>query len=127
MRICVFGAGAIGGLIATRFALAGEDVSIIDQGPHLDAIKSRGIKLQWPDGSAQIAKVNAVDKAEAAGKQDLIVLAVKSYSLEQIAKKIQFLLDVDTTIVPVQNGIPWWYFQKHGGDLDGTYLKSLDP
>src|SRR6476646_1448880 len=86
MRICVFGAGAVGGLIATRFALAGEDVTIIDRGPHLAAIKSNGIKLQWQDGSVEIAKVNAVDKAAAAGKQDLVLLAVKAHSLEQIAK-----------------------------------------
>jgi len=127
MKICVFGAGAIGGLIATRFALAGEDITVIDRGPHLAAIKSNGIKLQWHDGSVQIAKVKAVDEAAAAGHQDLVVLAVKAYSLEQIAKDTQCLLDPKTMIMTVQNGIPWWYFQKHGGDLDGTCLKSLDP
>ena len=127
MRICVFGAGAVGGLIAASFALAGEDVTIIDRGSHLAAIKSNGIKLQWQDGSVQIAKVKAVDEAAAAGHQDLVVLAVKAYSLEQIAKDTQCLLDPKTMIMTVQNGIPWWYFQKHGGDLDGTCLKSLDP
>jgi 2-dehydropantoate 2-reductase len=127
MRICVFGSGAVGGLIAASFALAGEDVTIIDRGSHLAAIKSNGIKLQWQDGSVQIAKVKAVDEAAAAGRQDLVVLAVKAYSLEQIAKDTQCLLDPKTMIMTVQNGIPWWYFQKHGGDLDGTCLKSLDP
>ena len=127
MRICVFGAGAVGGLIATKFALAGEDVTIIDRGPHLTEIKNNGITLQCHDGGLQIAKMDAVDKASDAGAQDLVVLAVKAYSLEQVAKDIQYLLDSETIIMPVQNGIPWWYFQKHGGDLDGTRLKSLDP
>jgi ketopantoate reductase len=127
MRICVFGAGAVGGLIATKFALAGEDVTIIDQGSHLAAIKSNGIKLKWHNGSIQIAKVKAVDTAAAAGEQDIVLLAVKAHFLEQIAKDTQYLLHSETVIIPVQNGIPWWYFQKHGGDFDGTRLKSLDP
>jgi ketopantoate reductase len=127
MRICVVGAGAVGGLMAARFALAGENVTVKDRGPHLAAIKSNGIQLEWQDGSVHVAKVNAVDRAADAGKQDLVVLAVKAHSLEQIAKEIQSMLDPATVIMPTQNGIPWWYFQKHGGDLDGRRLMSLDP
>jgi ketopantoate reductase len=129
MRICVFGAGAIGGLIATRFALVGEDVTVtvIDRDQHLAAIKSEGIKLEWHDSSVQTAKVNAVDRAADAGRHDLIVLAVKAQFLEQIASEIQHLLDHETVVMTVQNGIPWWYFQKHGGKFDGKRLRSLDP
>jgi len=127
MKVCIFGAGAVGGFIATRFSLAGEDVTVIDRGPHLAAIKSGGIKLEWEDGSVKVAKVKTVGEASDAGRQDLVVLAVKAHSLEQVAKEIHTLLEPATIIMTVQNGIPWWYFQKHGGDLDGRRLLSLDP
>ena len=113
--------------MATKFTLAGEDVTVVDRGPHLAAIKMKGIELQGPDGNVETAKMRAVDAVAAAGKQDLVVLAVKAHSLEQIARDTQDLLGPETMIMTVQNGIPWWYFQKHGGNLDGTRLQSLDP
>lgn len=127
MKICIVGAGAIGGLMAVKFAAAGNEVTVIDQGAHLAAIQANGLKLIWEDGSEHLAKVNAVDSAKAAGKQDLVVLAVKAHFLDGIARDIDHMLGDDTMILTVQNGLPWWYFQKLGGPHDGARLTSLDP
>ncbi|HXL68141.1 MAG TPA: 2-dehydropantoate 2-reductase [Xanthobacteraceae bacterium] len=126
-RICVVGAGAIGGLMAAKFALAGNDVTVIDQGIQLTAIQKNGIKLEWHDGKVQTAKVKAVNKPAEAGKQDIIVLAVKAHFLDQVVRDIDTMLDDNTVVLTVQNGLPWWYFQKLGGQYDGQRLKSLDP
>jgi ketopantoate reductase/2-keto-4-pentenoate hydratase/2-oxohepta-3-ene-1,7-dioic acid hydratase in catechol pathway len=126
-KICVVGAGAIGGLVAAKFALAGNDVTVIDQGSHLAAIKKGGLKLEWHDGKTEIAKVKAVDKAADAGKQDIVVLAVKAHFLDQVVRDIDHLLGPDTIVLTVQNGLPWWYFQKLGGQYDNQRLQSLDP
>jgi ketopantoate reductase/2-keto-4-pentenoate hydratase/2-oxohepta-3-ene-1,7-dioic acid hydratase in catechol pathway len=126
-KICVVGAGAIGGLVAAKFALAGNDVTVIDQGTHLAAIKKSGLKLEWHDGKVETAKVKAVDKAADAGKQDIIVLAVKAHFLDQVVRDIDHLLGPDTIVLTVQNGLPWWYFQKLGGQYDNQRLQSLDP
>ncbi len=127
MRVCVVGAGAIGGLIAAKLALAGNTVTVIDLGPHLAAIKQNGLKLEWHDGKVETTKVKAVDKAAEAGKQDLVILAVKAHYLDQAARDIDALLGPDTTIMTVQNGLPWWYFQKLGGKYDNKKLQTLDP
>jgi ketopantoate reductase/2-keto-4-pentenoate hydratase/2-oxohepta-3-ene-1,7-dioic acid hydratase in catechol pathway len=126
-KICVVGAGAIGGLMAAKFALGGDDVTVIDQGAHLAAIQKSGIKLEWHDGKVQTAKVKAVEKAADAGKQDIVVLAVKAHYLDQVVKDIDSLLGPDTVVLTVQNGLPWWYFQKLGGKYDNQKLDSLDP
>ena len=128
MKICVVGAGAIGGLMGAKFALAGEEVTVIDQGAHLAAIQKNGLKLIWEDGSEHVAKnISATDKFEGVGPQDLVILALKAHYLEQVARKVPELLGPETMIVTVQNGIPWWYFQGHGGPYDGRRLESLDP
>ena len=128
MKVCIVGAGAIGGLMGTKLALAGEEVTVIDQGAHLKAIQEQGLKLIWEDGTEYVAEVAmATDKVEDAGQQDLIILALKAHYLEQVAKKISHISGPDTMIVTVQNGIPWWYFHKHGGEHDGKNLESLDP
>ncbi len=126
-KICVVGAGAIGGLLAAKFALAGEDVTVIDQGAHLTAIKKKGLTLEWHDGSVQTARMNAVAKAAEAGKQDIVVLAVKAHFLEQVVRDIDAMLGPDTIVLTVQNGLPWWYFQKLDGKYDNQRLQSLDP
>jgi 2-dehydropantoate 2-reductase len=126
-KICVVGAGAIGGLLAAKFALAGEDVTVIDQGAHLAAIQKNGLKLEWHDGKVQTAKMKAVNKATEAGKQDIVVLAVKAHFLDQVVRDIDSLLGPDTIVLTVQNGLPWWYFQKLGGQYDNHRLQSLDP
>ena len=127
MRICVVGAGAIGGLIAAKLALAGNPVTVIDMGPQLAAIKANGLKLEWHDGTVETAAVKAVDRPADAGKQELVVLAVKAHYLDQVAKDIDPLLDADTMVMTVQNGLPWWYFQRLGGKYDNKKLESLDP
>jgi ketopantoate reductase len=127
MKICVVGAGAIGGLMAVKLSLAGNEVTVIDQGAHLAAIQKNGLKLIWEDGSEHVAKINAVGSAAEAGPQDLVVLAVKAHFLDQVARDVEKLLDDNTMIVTVQNGMPWWYFHNFSGALNGTRLKSLDP
>ena len=128
MRICVVGAGAIGGLMGAKLALSGEEVTVIDQGAHLKAIQENGLKLIWEDGTEYVAEVaKATDKVEDAGVQDLIILSLKAHYLDQVAKQIPKITGPDTMIVTVQNGIPWWYFHKHGGEFDGRSIESLDP
>lgn len=126
-KICVVGAGAIGGLLAAKFALAGEDVTVIDQGAHLAAIQKNGLKLEWHDGKVQTARMKAVNKPAEAGKQDIVVLAVKAHFLDQVVRDIDALLGPDTIVLTVQNGLPWWYFQRLGGPYDNHRLDSLDP
>ncbi len=126
-KICIVGAGAIGGLLAAKFALAGEDVTVIDQGAHLAAIQKNGLKLEWHDGKVQTAKMKAVNKPSEAGKQDIVVLAVKAHFLDQVVRDINSMLGPDTVVLTVQNGLPWWYFQKLGGQYDNHKLESLDP
>ena len=128
MKICVVGAGAIGGLLGARLALAGQEVTLVDRGAHLAAIQKNGLKLIAQDGSEEIAGgIAARDSLAGLARQDLIVLAVKAHFLDSIARQIPALADRDTTIMTVQNGIPWWYFQRHGGPHDGRRLVSLDP
>ena len=127
MRVCVVGAGAIGGLVAAKLALSGNDVTVVDVGEHLEAIKRNGLKLEWHDGTVQTAKVTAVDNVTAAGKQDLVVLAVKAHYLDKVVQNIDSVMGPDTMVLTVQNGLPWWYFQKLGGKYDNRKLESLDP
>ena len=127
MRVCVVGAGAIGGLMAVKLALAGNDVTVVDQGAHLAAIQKDGLKLIWEDGEELLAPMKAVASATEAGPQDLVILAVKAHFLDQVARDIEALLDDNTMIVTVQNGMPWWYFHNFGGELDGRRLQTLDP
>jgi ketopantoate reductase len=127
MRVCIVGAGAIGGLIAAKLSLGGESVSVIDRGLHLLAIQNRGLHLLWNDGNLLKATVEAYQSAVDAGEQDLVVLGTKAYDLEQAAENIAPLLGANTMVMTLQNGIPWWYFQREGGSLDGTRLQSLDP
>lgn len=128
MKICIVGAGAIGGLLGAKLALAGEDVTLIDQGAHLDAIRRNGIKLIWHDGAEHVAKnVKATDSFDEAGKQELVILALKAHIIERVAPQIPKLFNDSTVLLPVQNGVPWWYFQRHGGPHEGRRLATLDP
>lgn len=128
MRICVIGAGAIGGFLGAKLALAGEDVTLIARGPHLAAIKRYGLRLVMEDGTTHLARnVRATDSIEDAGRQDIVVLALKAHQIAAVAPEMPALFDPDTSVVTVQNGLPWWYFQKHGGEFDGERLDSLDP
>jgi 2-dehydropantoate 2-reductase len=128
MKICVVGAGAIGGLLAVRLSEAGENVTVIDQGAHLEAIQSSGLKLLMADGTEHVAhKLKAYANISEAGPQDVVILAVKSQVLPVIAPALDSLMGDDTVILPMQNGLPWWYFHKHGGEYDGRAIECLDP
>jgi 2-dehydropantoate 2-reductase len=128
MKIAVIGAGAIGGLVGAKLALAGEDVTFIARGANLDAIRRNGMTLILHDGTEQVARnVKATSDYTAAGVQDLVILAMKAHQVEAVADEVRKLLVPHTTIVTMQNGIPFWYFHQHGGLLSGTQVKSVDP
>ncbi len=128
MRICVVGAGAFGGLMGAKLALAGEDVTLIDVGAHLEAIKKNGLKLVMHDGAELVARdVKATDDMSEAGPQDVVIIAVKAYQIATLAPDMRALFGPETAVVTIQNGIPWWYFQKHGGEYDGRRLEAVDP
>ena len=128
MKICVVGAGAIGGLMGAKMALAGEDVTLIDKGAHLEAIQKDGLKLIWEDGAEHVVtNARATESFDDVGEQDLVILSLKAHYLESVAPEVTRLVGPGTMIVTVQNGIPWWYFHRHGGEFDGRRLDSLDP
>lgn len=108
MRICVFGAGAVGSHFAVRLARAGHDVSCVMRGAHLDAVKARGLTLRVADGEFKAA-VKASSDPAALGPQDAVICTLKATGLPTFADALQPLLDVDTAVVFAQNGIPWWY------------------
>lgn len=126
MRICIFGAGAIGGYMGARLAAAGADVSLVARGPHLVALQDRGLTLV-EDGRATTHRVRATDDARALGPQDYVILTLKAHSVPSVVDRITPLLGPDSTLVSGVNGVPWWYFHRHGGPLDGTRLASVDP
>ena len=127
MKICVFGAGAIGGLMAARLAAKGEhEVTVIARGPHLAAMQSKGLVLR-SGGEETIVPVRAVATAEEAGVQDYVVVTLKAHSLPGAARQMQPLLGPETAIVSAVNGIPWWYFFKLAGAHEGRRVESVDP
>jgi 2-dehydropantoate 2-reductase len=128
MRIAVVGAGAMGGLLAARLALAGEAVTVVDRGLHLETIQRSGLKLVGPDGSRVAAKVaRAVATPAEAGPHDVVFLAVKTNLYAALAPGLRAMFDDDTVVVPIQNGLPWWYFQNFRGPHAGYRLKTADP
>jgi 2-dehydropantoate 2-reductase len=128
MRIAVIGAGAIGGMVAVRLALSGQTVTVVDQGAHLEAIRANGLNLLHHDGREEIARnVRAAASCGEAGAQDLVFLALKAYVLEAVAPQMPALFADHTTVVPLQNGLPWWYFQNFRGPHAGHRLQTADP
>jgi 2-dehydropantoate 2-reductase len=126
MRICVYGAGAIGGLVAVKLARLGEDVSVVARGAHLAAIRERGLTLRM-EGTEQTARVHGTERPEELGPQDLVILAMKAHQLAPVAASVRSLVGADTVLLTAQNGLPWWYFLKHGGPYEGTRVESVDP
>ncbi len=126
MKICVYGAGAIGGHLAARLARGGAEVSVIARGPHLRAIQSNGLSVRAPDAEFTV-KVSASDDPAALGAQHAVLVTVKSPALPSVAAGIAPLLGPDTPVVFVMNGIPWWYFDHHRGALEGKSIAELDP
>jgi 2-dehydropantoate 2-reductase len=128
MKIAVIGAGAIGGLVGAKLALSGQQVTFIVRGANLQAIAGNGIKLVLHDGTEQVARnVLATSSYEQAGVQDVVILGIKANQLDAVAPQVHKLMGPHTVVVPMQNGIPFWYFHQHGGALAGTAVKSVDP
>ena len=126
MKICVVGAGAIGGLVAAKLAAIGQDVSVVVRGPHLAAIREKGLTLQ-ETGTERTFKIRATDTMSELGQQDLVVIGLKAHQVAGVAADIKGLCGPSTIVVTAQNGIPWWYFYKTGGPHEGTVLESVDP
>lgn len=126
MKICVYGAGAIGAYLGAQLALAGADVSFVARGAHLAAMQTNGVRLQI-DGTERIVKVRCAADSRELGTQDYVIVALKAHSVPGAVGAMQPLLGPDTAIVTAVNGIPYWYFYKHGGEFAGTVLDSIDP
>jgi 2-dehydropantoate 2-reductase len=128
MKIAVIGVGAIGGYVGIRLALAGEDVTFIARGANLQALRTNGIRLLMADGSQEsLPNINATSDYAAAGPQDVVILAMKAHQVAAVAPEVPKLFGRDTVVIPMQNGIPYWYFHRHGGKLVGTRLQNVDP
>ncbi len=126
MKICIFGAGAIGGYMGAKLAQVGADVSLVARGPHLAAMQANGLTL-IEEGETSTQKVTVSDTPADLGPQDYIIVTLKAHSVPPVVDKMQPLIGPNTTIVSGVNGVPWWYFHKIGGSLEGTRLASADP
>ncbi len=128
MKIAIIGVGAIGGYVGIRLALAGEDVTLIARGANLKALQTRGLRLQRADATEEAAPdIRATADYAAAGPQDLVILALKAHQVAAVAPDVPKLFSPETVVIPMQNGIPYWYFYQHGGALAGTRVQSVDP
>jgi 2-dehydropantoate 2-reductase len=126
MKICIYGAGAIGGLMGAKLARAGQDVTVIARGPHLAAIQAKGLKL-FSEGEEILVHPRAVEDPAAAGRQDYVIVAVKTTGVAPIAERMGPLLGPDTAVVTAMNGIPWWYFWNQDGAWKDRQLACIDP
>ncbi len=126
MKVCVFGAGAIGGYLGAKLASGGVDVSLVARGPHLAAMRENGLML-IEDGQSMTHQVQVAESAIELGAQDYVIVTLKAHSVPAVVPAMQPLIGPETTIVSGVNGVPWWYFHKHGGDLEDTRLESVDP
>jgi 2-dehydropantoate 2-reductase len=127
MKICVVGAGAIGGFLAVKLSASGHEVSVVIRGANLAAVRANGMKLVAEDGSETVAKVFASDTIADCGVQDVVILGMKAHQVAPVAPQLPALLGPETIVVSMQNGIPWWYFQKHGGAHEGKRVEAVDP
>ena len=128
MKICVIGGGgAIGGYLAVMLARAGNDVTVVARGATLTAIRERGLALIMNDQPEPlVAEVKAVEKITDAETPDVVILAVKAHQVEPIIHDLASIMGPDTILIPMQNGIPWWYFQKLGGDYQDHSVETVD-
>ena len=126
LKICVFGAGAIGGYLAVELALAGHEVSVVARGAQLEAIRKNGLRLRIA-GQEKVACLAASDDPATLGPQDFVICALKSHQSYDSAAQFAPLLGPDTAVVTAMNGIPWWYFYQQGGPFEGQHLQSVDP
>jgi 2-dehydropantoate 2-reductase len=126
VRIVIAGAGAIGGYLGAKLTRAGADVILHARGPHLEAMRERGLRVESPEGNFEVRPQLTGDLASI-GPADLVILGVKAHSLTALAPALRPLFGPDTVVVSTQNGVPWWYFQGSGGKLDGLTLERVDP
>ena len=126
MKICIFGAGAIGGYMGVKLAQAGADVSLVARGPHLAVMKEKGLTLIEEDATSTVA-VTASENPADLGPQDYVIVTLKAHSVPPVVPKMQPLIGSETTIVSGANGVPWWYFHKLGGPFEGKRLETVDP
>ena len=126
MKFLIAGAGAIGGYLGARMARAGQDVTLYARGPHLRAMQEQGLRVLSADGDFEV-KPRVIGDLKDAGAMDVIFLGVKAHGLTKLAPQVQPLISENTTVVSTQNGIPWWYFQTHAGELTGLHLERVDP
>ncbi len=126
MKVCVYGAGAIGGYLAAELSLSGIDVTVIARGPHLEAMRRHGLTLLI-DGQEKVARVGCADDPSAVGPQDYVLVTLKAHSVPGIVERLATLLGSETVVVPMQNGMPWWYFYKLGGPWENRRLETVDP
>ena len=126
MKICIYGAGAIGGYLGVQLARAGADVSLIARGAHLAAMREHGLTLLAGEEKHTVHPRCTDDPSEL-GVQDYIIITLKAHSITGVIEKMQPLLGPHTRIVTAVNGIPYWYFHKHGGQHEGSTLESIDP
>jgi 2-dehydropantoate 2-reductase len=132
MKICIVGAGAIGGMLGVKFALSGHNVTLILRGANLEAVRQNGLRLIEEDGKELLAQpIKATSKIVEAGVQDVVILALKAHQVAAVAAELPALMHGETRIITMQNGIPWWYFHKLPGELgqryQGTPVKAVDP
>src|SRR5688572_29636124 len=126
MRICIYGAGSVGGFVGGMLAQGGHTVSLVARGDHLVALRSNGLTLET-DGRTLNKKLPASDRPSDLGQQDYVVVTVKAPSLPSVVRDIGPLLGPSTAVVVAMNGIPWWFFHGIGGPHEGHRLKSVDP
>jgi 2-dehydropantoate 2-reductase len=126
MKICIYGAGAIGGYLGVQLARAGVDVSLVARGAHLAAMRANGLKLLI-GGDERVVHPRCTDNAAELGPQDYVIICLKAHSITGVLEAMQPLLGPHTRIVTAVNGIPYWYFHKHGGPHQGSTLESIDP
>src|SRR5271169_4561022 len=126
MRFLVVGAGAIGAYVGAQMARAGFDVTLFARGAHLRAMQERGVRVRSAEGEFE-ARPTIAGSLEEIGLVDVVFLGVKAHSLPQLAPQLKPVLGADTTVVSMQNGIPWWYFQGFGGQWEGLHLERIDP
>ena len=126
MKICIYGAGAIGGLIAGRLALAGHEVSVVARGTQLTAIREKGLRILAGEKES-VARIKADGNPAVLGPQDCVIVAVKGQNLPEVAAAIGPLVGPDTSIVTAMNGVPWWFFDRLAFGEGKLHLESLDP
>jgi len=125
LKICIFGAGAIGGYLAVRLANAGHDVAVVARGEHLAAMRDHGLRLRI-DGAEEVAEITATDDPAALGPQDYLFITLKAHSVPAIAERLEPLIGPETTVVTAMNGVPYWYFHGLEG-WDDRRVEAVDP